>query len=165
MSHKIENIQRKILSGEELNRWLAVARFKSRKIVFTNGCFDVLHRGHVDYLAKASELGDLLLVGINTDASVRKLKGPARPYLDEETRAFILAALGFVSAVVLFTEETPYSLIRQVRPDVLVKGGEYKIEEIVGHDLVTGWGGKVLTIDMTPGFSSTAVIGKITGTP
>jgi len=140
---------------------LAQVRFKNRKIVFTNGCFDVLHRGHVDYLTRASELGDLLVVGLNTDESVRKLKGPSRPYLDEETRAFILASLGFTSAIVLFGEETPLALIQKVRPDVLVKGSDYKPAEIVGYDLVTSWGGQVLTIDLTPGFSSTQILGKI----
>ena len=162
---KIEIIQHKIISRTDLDRWLAIARFKNRKIVFTNGCFDVLHRGHVDYLAAASELGDLLLVGLNTDVSVRKLKGENRPYLDEETRALILASFTYVSAVVLFHEETPYDLIRQVNPDVLVKGGDYKTEEIVGHDIVAARGGKVLSLDFTSGYSSSGVIGKITGNP
>jgi rfaE bifunctional protein nucleotidyltransferase chain/domain len=163
MSHKADIIKRKILSGPELDRWLVQSRFKNRKIVFTNGCFDVLHRGHVEYLASASELGDLLVIGLNTDESVKRLKGPSRPYLDEETRAFILASMSFTSAIVLFDEDTPLELIRRVRPDVLVKGSDYKPVEIVGHDLVTSWGGKVLTIDLTPGFSSTQLIGKITG--
>jgi rfaE bifunctional protein nucleotidyltransferase chain/domain len=162
MSHKIDIIRRKILSGSELDRWLAQARFKNRRIVFTNGCFDVLHRGHVDYLVRASELGDLLVIGLNTDESVRRLKGPSRPYLDEETRAYILASMSFTSAIILFGEDTPRELIQKVRPDVLVKGSDYKPVEIVGHDLVTSWGGKVLTIDLTPGFSSTQVIGKLT---
>ena len=161
MIHKQDIIQGKILAGPELDRWLAIARFRNRKIVFTNGCFDVLHRGHVDYLARASELGDRLVVGLNTDASVRRLKGHSRPYLDEGARAVILASLGFVSVVVLFDEDTPYELIRHIKPDVLVKGGEYKLEEIVGHDLVTGWGGKVLTIEMTAGYSSTSIIDRI----
>jgi rfaE bifunctional protein nucleotidyltransferase chain/domain len=165
MMHKINILQRKILSGQDLDRWLAIARFKNRKIVFTNGCFDVLHRGHVEYLASASGLGDRLVVGINTDESVRKLKGASRPYLDEGARSLILASLSFVSAIVLFAEDTPYNLIKQVQPDVLVKGGDYKPEEIVGYDLVMGRGGKVLTIDLTTGYSSTGVIGKITGKP
>ncbi len=161
MIHKQDIVQGKILAGQELDRWLAIARFRNRKIVFTNGCFDILHRGHVDYLARASELGDRLVVGLNTDASVRRLKGNSRPYLDEGARAVILASLSFVSAVVLFDEDTPYELIRHIRPDVLVKGGEYKLKEIVGHDLVTGRGGKVLTIEMTAGHSSTSIIDKI----
>jgi len=162
MSDKIDIIRRKILSASELDGWLARARFKNRKIVFTNGCFDVLHRGHVDYLVRASELGDLLVIGLNTDESVRRLKGPSRPYLDEETRAYILASMSFTSAIILFEEDTPMELIQKVRPDVLVKGSDYKPVEIVGHDLVTSWGGKVQTIDLTPGFSSTQIIGKLT---
>jgi rfaE bifunctional protein nucleotidyltransferase chain/domain len=162
MSEKIDIIRRKILSGPELDRWLARVRFKSRKIVFTNGCFDVLHRGHIDYLVKASELGDMLVIGLNTDESVKRLKGPSRPYLDQETRAYILASMSFTSAIILFDEDTPLELIKLVRPDVLVKGGDYKPEEIVGHDEVISRGGKVLTVDLTPGFSSTQVIGKIT---
>jgi D-glycero-beta-D-manno-heptose 1-phosphate adenylyltransferase len=162
---KIEIIQHKIISGTDLDRWLAIARFKNRKIVFTNGCFDVLHRGHVDYLAAASELGDLLIVGLNTDESVRKLKGADRPYLDENARALILASLSYVSAVVLFNEDTPYNLIKIVNPDVLVKGGDYKTDEIVGHDVVAARGGKVLSLGFTSGYSSTGVIGKIIGNP
>ena len=165
MIHKLDIIQGKILSGNELDRWLAISRFRNRKIVFTNGCFDVLHRGHVDYLARASELGDQLIVGLNTDNSVRRLKGPGRPYLDEGTRSLILASLSYVSVVVLFDEDTPYELIRHIRPDILVKGGEYKIEDIVGHDLVIARGGKVLTVEMTPGYSSTGVISKLNGSP
>lgn len=160
---KFEIIQRKIISRADLDRWLAVARFRSRKIVFTNGCFDVLHRGHVDYLAAASDLGDLLVVGLNTDNSVKMLKGSSRPYLDESARALILASLSFVSAVVLFDEETPYDLIKQVKPDVLVKGGDYKPEQIIGHDVVTTHGGKVLSLDFTAGYSSSGLISKITG--
>jgi D-glycero-beta-D-manno-heptose 1-phosphate adenylyltransferase len=163
MIHKLDIIQGKILSGKELDSWLAISRFRNRKIVFTNGCFDVLHRGHVDYLARASELGDHLMVGLNTDNSVMRLKGPGRPYLDEGARSLILASLSFVSVVVLFNEDTPYELIRHVRPDVLVKGGEYKIEDIVGHDLVLASGGKVLTIEMTPGYSSTGLISRLNG--
>jgi len=104
-----------------------------------------------------------LVIGLNTDESVKRLKGPSRPYLDEETRAYILASMSFVAAVILFEEDTPLELIRKVKPDVLVKGSDYKPVEIVGHDLVTSWGGKVLTVDLTPGFSSTQVIGKLTG--
>ena len=161
--HSLEVIERKILSGRELDRWLSVARFKRKKLVFTNGCFDVLHKGHVQYLTKASEMGDLLLIGLNTDESVRKIKGPARPYLDQGARALILASLGFVSAVVLFNEETPYNLIKKVQPDILVKGGDYQPHEIIGYDIVTSYGGKVATVELTEGYSSTGVLDKITG--
>lgn len=160
---KLAVIQEKIISGDRLNRWLAVSRFKGRKIVFTNGCFDVLHRGHITYLAKAAALGNALVIGLNTDASVKRLKGPSRPLQDEETRALILASLSFVTAVVLFDEDTPYDLIKRVQPDVLVKGGEYKIEDIVGYDVVKGKGGTITTIDMVEGFSSTGIIQKLKG--
>lgn len=161
--HRLASIQRKILKEKELEQWLAIVRFQNKRVVFTNGCFDILHKGHIEYLAAASDLGDLLLIGLNTDDSVKRLKGPSRPYLDEDTRSLILASLGFVGAVVPFAEDTPYELIRMVAPDVLVKGGDYKVEEIVGYDLVAEKGGKVITIPITPGYSSTRVISKLTG--
>jgi D-glycero-beta-D-manno-heptose 1-phosphate adenylyltransferase len=157
---RLTAINRKILAGDSLDRWLAVARFKRRSIVFTNGCFDILHRGHVLYLAQAAGLGDLLIIGLNTDASVKKLKGPSRPYQDEESRALILASLGFVSAVVLFDEETPANLIKRIQPHYLVKGGDYKVEEIVGNDIVRAYGGHVITLPLVEGFSSTSIIEK-----
>lgn len=160
---KLAPIREKILTGGGLDRWLAVSKFKKRKIVFTNGCFDVLHPGHIQYLAQAAGLADLLLIGLNTDESVKKLKGPSRPYLDEDSRALILASLSFVSAVVLFNEETPYDLIKIVQPDFLVKGGDYKVEEIVGYDIVKARGGEVLTFDLVRGFSSTGILNKIAG--
>jgi D-glycero-beta-D-manno-heptose 1-phosphate adenylyltransferase len=162
--HNFDVIQSKILEYTELGKWLAYVRFKKQRIVFTNGCFDVLHRGHIEYLAKAADLGDILVVGLNSDASVRKLKGPARPFLDEKARGLILAALHFVSYVILFNEETPYQLIQKIQPDILVKGGDYKkVEEIVGYDIVKEHGGEVLTIPLTEGYSSTGIIEKLTG--
>jgi rfaE bifunctional protein nucleotidyltransferase chain/domain len=163
--NKLESIQEKILSGQNLDRWLAVSRFKKRKIVFTNGCFDILHRGHIQYLAQAAELGDLLVIGLNTDESVKKLKGSSRPWLDENARALILASLGFVSAVVLFNEDTPYELIKKIQPDFLVKGGDYKVEEIVGYEVVKAKGGEVLTLALLEGYSTTGIIGRITERP
>lgn len=164
--HTFDVIQSKILEYSELERWLAGIKSKKQSIVFTNGCFDVLHRGHIEYLAKAADLGDILVVGLNSDESVRKLKGPARPFLDEKARGLILAALHFVSFVVLFNEETPYQLIKKIQPDILVKGGDYKkVEEIVGYDIVKGCGGEVLTIPLTEGYSSTGIIEKLTGKP
>ena len=159
---KLDAVYRKLLAGPALDRWLAVTAFRRKSIVFTNGCFDVLHRGHIQYLGQAANLGDYLVVGLNTDASVKKLKGPTRPYLDEQSRALILAALGFVTAVVLFDEETPYDLIKKIKPQFLVKGGEYKVEEIVGYDIVKAKGGQVLTLPMVEGFSSTGIIDKLT---
>lgn len=158
---KLEAVRKKIMDMPALDKWLAIARFQEKKLVFTNGCFDILHRGHVQYLAEAASLGDYLIIGLNTDASVKQLKGPSRPYLDQETRAMILASMGFVSAVILFDEETPYQLIRTVKPHILVKGGDYKAEDIVGYDIVTSNGGKVVTIPLVTGFSSTNIIQKI----
>lgn len=129
-----------------------------QKIVFTNGCFDILHRGHITYLAQARQLGDLLVVGLNSDASVRRLKGPERPVNDEQSRALLLAALEMVDYVVLFEEDTPYNLILKVNPDLLVKGGDYDIDNIVGADFVRQRGGEVRTIPFVQGFSSSSII-------
>ena len=157
----INVLERKIISWEDLDSFLACKRFKDARIVFTNGCFDIIHRGHIDYLSKASALGDLLIIGLNTDESVRKLKGPERPLQDEKSRAMILAALFFVDNIILFSEDTPYLLIDKIRPQVLVKGGDYKPEDIVGYDIVKESGGKVVTIDFVEGYSSTGIIEKL----
>lgn len=133
-----------------------------KKVVFTNGCFDILHRGHIEYLTKAKELGDVLIVGINTDASVQKLKGPQRPIVNQDDRAFVLASLRFVDYVCLFNEETPYELIKTLLPDVLVKGSDWAVENIVGKDVVEAAGGEVQTIDFVPNCSTTNIIQKIT---
>lgn len=156
-----ENIKSKILDGKNLENWLEECRRSGKKIVFSNGCFDILHRGHVEYLSKAAAKGDALIIGLNTDASVRRLKGPSRPVNDENSRAFVLAALEFVSAVTLFDEDTPYQLINKVQPDVLVKGSDYKPEDIVGYDIVMAKGGRVETIDLVEGFSTTKTIEKL----
>lgn len=132
-----------------------------QKVVFTNGCFDILHLGHVDYLEKAASKGDRLIVALNTDASVSKLKGPDRPINKQEARARVIAALSFVDAVIFFSEETPLSLIKQLLPDVLVKGSDYEISNIVGADVVMENGGKVETIDFVEGYSTTNIINKI----
>jgi rfaE bifunctional protein nucleotidyltransferase chain/domain len=134
--------------------------FPGKRVVFTNGCFDILHRGHVEYLAQAADMGDVLVVGLNTDASVRRLKGEGRPVNNEGARALVLAALGFVDAVELFDEDTPYELIKAVHPDVLVKGADYKPEEIVGYDIVTSYGGTVATIPLVEGYSTTGLINQ-----
>lgn len=136
-------------------------RFLSRKIVFTNGCFDILHRGHIDCLGKAASKGDYLVVGVNTDASTRRLKGPQRPINREGDRLLLLAALEVVDAVLLFDEETPINLITAIRPDVLAKGGDYNIENIVGAKEVIGWGGSVEVIPYEQGYSTTGLIEKI----
>lgn len=156
-------IESKITNRESLERKLALWRFREKKIVFTNGCFDLLHLGHIDYLAKAASLGNVLIVGLNTDRSVSSLKGPGRPICDENSRLHVMASLFFVDAVILFDEPTPYELIKQVQPDVLVKGGDYKPEEIVGYDIVTAKGGTVTTIDLVPGYSTSMIEKKIKG--
>ena len=157
----LETIRNKILTRDLLPNMLAVWNFLGKKVVFTNGCFDLLHLGHIEYLSKARDLGDLLVVGVNTDDSVRRLKGNDRPLTDENSRAMIMASLHFVDAVVLFDEDTPYELIRVVQPDVLVKGKDYKPEEVVGYDIVTKKGGQVVTIDLVAGYSTTAIEQKI----
>jgi len=140
---------------------LAIWRFRGEKIVFTNGCFDILHPGHIEYLSKAADLGDVLIIGLNSDESVRRLKGENRPVNSETARAQVLASLRFVTAVVLFGEDTPYELIRTVQPDVLVKGGDYTAEEIVGNDIVTASGGQVVILGFLPGYSTSHLIRKI----
>ena len=153
----------KILTWQQLPPLLAGWRGAGQRIVFTNGCFDLLHLGHVDYLEKARALGDRLVVGLNTDASVRVLK-PGRPIQDEEARARILAALAFVDAVVLFGEPTPLALIELVQPDILVKGDDYAVERIVGHELVLGRGGQVLTVPLVAGYSTSRIVEHIIAT-
>ena len=152
--------QDKILTREQLSRVAADWHATGRRIVFTNGCFDILHLGHVDYLEQARGLGDVLVVGVNTDASVGGLK-PGRPIQDEHSRARILAALAFVDAVVLFGEPTPLALIELVQPDVLVKGNDYAINTIVGHELVLARGGQVLTVPLVAGYSTSHIVQRI----
>ena len=152
---------KKILSAAELalevNNWKAAGK----KIVFTNGCFDLLHAGHVAYLSEAASLGDILVIGLNNDDSVKRLKGPERPVNDETTRALLLASMFFIDAVVLFNEDTPAELIKTVLPAVLVKGGDYEIANIVGASETIANGGKVEVLTFLPGYSSTAIIEKI----
>ncbi len=155
-------IKKKILLTKELSAAFSLWHFQQKKIVFTNGCFDLLHLGHINYLSKAKDLGDVLIVGVNTDRSVKMLdKGENRPVTDENARATIVAALHFVDAVVMFDEETPYELIKTVQPDVLVKGSDYRTEDIVGYDIVKKKGGEVVTINFLPGYSTTSILEKI----
>jgi rfaE bifunctional protein nucleotidyltransferase chain/domain len=134
---------------------------EGKKVVFTNGCFDIIHRGHIEYLTKAKALGDILVVGLNTDASVRRIKGPKRPIVAENDRAIVLAAFQMVDYVCLFDEETPYELIRSIVPDVLVKGSDWTLETVVGRDIVENSGGFVQTIDLVPLRSTSAIIKRI----
>lgn len=134
---------------------------QGKKVVFTNGCFDLLHLGHVDYLENARSLGDRLVIGLNTDDSVSRFKGPERPLQDQNSRARVLAALQFVDLVVFFNEDTPLDLISKLLPNVLVKGSDYLAENIVGADVVKKSGGVVKTIDFIPGYSTTRIVEKI----
>ena len=155
-------IEKKIAgTAAEASRLLSMWRFRNEKIVFTNGCFDILHRGHIEYLAKAAALGTKLIVGLNTDASVRRLKGNTRPVNDERARALALASLVFVDEVILFDTDTPRELIEFVQPDVLVKGGDYRPEDIAGHDIVEARGGEVVTIPLVEGYSTTSMIERM----
>ena len=151
----------KIVSLPDAVDKIANLKKENKTIVFSNGCFDILHAGHVEYLEKAREKGDFLVIGLNTDASVSRLKGEDRPINAEKSRARILAALGFVDMVVLFDEDTPYELIQALNPDILVKGKDYEISNIVGADIVLGNGGKVETIELVEGLSTTSVIEKV----
>lgn len=160
MSH-LELINNKILKGQKLYQMLNIWRFSDQKIVFTNGCFDLLHLGHIDYLSKAADMGNRLIIGLNSDSSTSNLKGPSRPITDEISRATLLAALKFVDAVVLFDEETPINLIAKIKPDILVKGSDYAIDQIVGADFVIAHGGTVNTINYLPGYSTTMIEQKI----
>ncbi len=158
---KLINVKNKIETDKaELLRKLNIYRFQDKKIVFTNGCFDILHRGHVEYLAQAANLGSVLIIGLNSDNSVKRLKGENRPVQDEEGRAVVLASLAFVTHVVLFDEDTPYELINEIKPDILVKGSDYKEDEIVGADIVKAAGGKVVTIDFIEGYSTSKILEK-----
>ncbi len=156
MTH-FETIQHKILTNNQLDLELEKWSQKKYKVAFTNGCFDLIHRGHIDYLSKARDFADILIIGLNSDASVKRLKGPTRPINDEYSRALILASFLFVDAVVLFEEDTPYELIKKIQPDFLIKGSDYKPENIVGYDIVSAKGGEVLTIDYLPGFSTSRI--------
>jgi D-glycero-beta-D-manno-heptose 1-phosphate adenylyltransferase len=154
-------ISGKIVRPEELSILLNLWRLEQQKVVFTNGCFDLLHAGHVQYLAEAKNIGQKLIVGLNSDASVKRLKGENRPINDENTRSKIMAALMMVDAVVIFDEETPFELIQLIQPDVLVKGGDYTIENIVGADIVLAKGGEVKMLTFLEGYSTTKIEQKI----
>lgn len=140
---------------------LGLWNFKNETIVFTNGCFDIVHQGHINYLSKAKELGTKLVIGLNTDFSVKRIKGSERPINNEDSRALLLAAFEFSDAIILFNEDTPYELIKYIQPDILVKGNDYKPEDIIGYDIIKNKGGEVKTLDFIDGFSSSSIIDKI----
>lgn len=155
------NLEKGVVSYERLLEIVPALKAQGRKIVMTNGCFDILHKGHVTYLQQARKLGDILIVAVNSDSSVKALKGPTRPIVNEEGRMVVLSALGCVDYVVRFDEETPQQLIAKVLPDILVKGGDYRIEEIAGHKEVLANGGQVLTLPIVSGFSTTSIVNRI----
>jgi len=148
----------KIKNRKSLIKSLSSLRSKGKRIVFTNGCFDILHAGHVEYLSRAKRLGDILIVGLNSDSSVKKIKGKSRPINKERDRAKMLSALYFVDFVTSFSETTPEKLIKKVKPDILVKGGDWKIEDIVGSSFVRSYGGKVRSVPFVKGYSTTSII-------
>jgi rfaE bifunctional protein nucleotidyltransferase chain/domain len=157
----LEVTKNKIFDRAVLGNRLAMWRFLNNKIVFTNGCFDILHRGHIEYLSQARDKGAVLIIGLNSDASIKRIKGEGRPVQDEMSRALILASLRIVDAVVLFDEDTPLELIQFVQPDVLVKGGDYTEETIVGADAVKANGGEVVTIPIVEGYSTSKILNAI----
>jgi rfaE bifunctional protein nucleotidyltransferase chain/domain len=158
---KVEQLRKKILDPQELTIQLDDWRKQGLKTVFTNGCFDILHLGHADYLARAAELGDVLIVGLNSDASISRLKGPSRPICDQSSRSFLLASLAAVDGVVIFDEDTPENLIRIVKPDYLVKGGDYTPKDIVGAGFVESYGGSVVCIPLVEGYSTSSIENRI----
>ena len=152
----------KIWTRAELESQVQKVKKQNKTIVFTNGCFDILHAGHVHYLQETASLADFFIVGVNSDDSVKRLeKSPARPLQNESSRSAVMSALGCVDAVVVFDEDTPKQIIEIITPDVLVKGGDYEIKDIVGADWVTQHGGRVTTIEFLPGYSTTAIEKKI----
>ncbi|CAF2601773.1 unnamed protein product [Rotaria sp. Silwood2] len=161
MAHSHPTTESKILALEQIIQLAEEWRSKGQSIVFTNGCFDLVHLGHIDYLEKARQLGDKLIVGLNTDKSIRQIKGPGRPIVNEYARARLLAALQFVDVVTLFKESTPLDIIKALQPNVLVKGGDYTTDTIVGADFVLHNGGSVRNIPFIEGYSTTNLIETI----
>ncbi len=151
----------KIKTLPEMTGIRAELRNEKKRVVFTNGVFDILHRGHVEYLEKAKSFGDVLIVGLNSDSSVREIKGSGKPITGQEDRAVVLAGLSSVDYIVFFEDETPFYIISTLLPDFLVKGGDYKMDEIVGRDVVEENGGQVIRVDITPGFSTSDLVRKI----
>jgi D-glycero-beta-D-manno-heptose 1-phosphate adenylyltransferase len=157
----LQVIQNKIINKDALSKLVANYRLKNQKIVFTNGCFDLLHQGHVTYLAQAASIGNRLIVGINSDNSVQKIKGIHRPIQDEKSRTLIMASLHVISAVIVFDEDTPLELIKIIQPDFLVKGGDWEPSKIVGSEIVQTYGGQVISIPFIDGYSTTSIETKI----
>jgi D-beta-D-heptose 7-phosphate kinase/D-beta-D-heptose 1-phosphate adenosyltransferase len=165
MNHLTQNkaLTKKLPGMEEVLKQLDLHRSKGEKIGFTNGCFDVIHAGHIHLLGEAAKLCDILVIGLNTDDSVKRLKGETRPVNPENARATVLASIQFVDYVLLFGEDTPLRLIKEIRPNILIKGGDYKVEDIVGYDFVSSTGGSTVTIPLLEGFSTTGLLKRSQG--
>lgn len=161
MVRNYEDIKRRIIPAEEAGGIFTPSFRKRHLIVFTNGCFDLLHRGHVYYLSKAGEMGDVMVVGLNSDDSVRRLKGTGRPLNPQQARAEVLASLAFVDYVIIFQEDTPLNLILEVRPHVLVKGGDYSAGDVVGYKEVISWNGRVEIVPLLEGYSTSSMIARL----
>jgi len=159
--NNLNTLKNKIISSELIADKVNIWKNNNQKIVFTNGCFDIIHLGHIELLAKSADLGDKLIIGINSDSSIKALKGETRPILGENSRAIIIAALNFVDAVVVFNERTPIEIIKKIQPEIIVKGGDYKENDVVGKDFISQYGGKVIILPLTKGFSTTSVLNKI----
>lgn len=150
-----------VTNAQDFKAIRAKIKSENKKLVFTNGCFDILHKGHISYLNEAKNLGDTLIIGVNSDASVKKLKGDDRPVTNEQDRMFALDNLKAVDYVILFTEDTPFNLIKEIQPDVLVKGGDWKAQDIVGSDIVLNNGGEVKSLNFVNGYSTSSILEKI----
>jgi len=154
-------MKNKLKTWEEITSIIKGLKNQNKKIVFTNGCFDILHSGHVQYLTEAKELGDILILGLNSDSSVKRLKGNDRPINNEQERVIVLSALYSISYIVIFEDDTPYKLINHIKPDILVKGGDWKPKDIVGSDIVGSYNGEVKSLSFIDGKSSTDIINKL----
>ena len=161
MSKALERVKNKIFNKNNLLEKLEIWRGANKKIVFTNGCFDLIHLGHIEVLARSADLGDILIIGVNTDSSIKELKGNNRPIIEENSRAQQLASLEFVDAVILFNEQTPLELIKVIKPNVITKGGDYNSEQVVGNEITVKNEGEVIIIPLTQGYSTTSILDKI----
>ena len=161
MSEALKKINNKIFDLQNLMKKIEKWRSENKKIVFTNGCFDLIHLGHIEILARSADYGDKLIIGVNSDLSIKKLKGENRPIIEESSRIRQLSALEFVDAVVLFDEETPIKLIETIKPDVITKGGDYTAKNVVGNEVVSQKSGEVVIIPLTQGYSTTSILNKI----
>ncbi|MGY8988716.1 MAG: D-glycero-beta-D-manno-heptose 1-phosphate adenylyltransferase [Flavobacteriales bacterium] len=159
--NNLKNIKSKIYSLSDLKIQSDKWKENGEKIVFTNGCFDLVHRGHIEVLANTADLGDRLIIGLNSDSSIKNLKGENRPIINETSRSILLSSLQFVDAIVFFSDETPLNLIKTLIPDILAKGGDYKVTDIAGNEVVLENGGEVILVPFIDGFSSTNIIEKI----